>query len=346
MSAVKFSVIIPVYNVAPYLRACLDSVCVAVERVGNGERGTGNRCGVEIICVDDGSTDGSGEILDEYAARDGRFRVIHQPNAGEGAARNRALDCATGEWIVYLDSDDVLRDTMLEDVSRAIAENPSADMIGFGGKRFSSGSAPEWDNDDRVAELVDVTSCIPTSVALGVWQWAYRRQEGAENGVAFGDLRFKDYKLGADLVYVSACLARAKKVLVFGKQEYGYRIHASNISRRKKTAAMVRDCIQYNVEMNENFHLSGKRYTSIYARIGGNVFLEALPAEILGNPRSPEWDSAFAQWVEAVDRLKDIDFFSPWQRFVMHVVSRTKSRWIVRVLCVWPFRLKLLGIHR
>lgn len=336
MNAVKFSVIIPVYNVAPYLRACLDSLLAQT------------LTDWEAICVDDGSTDGSGEILDGYASRfsSSTFRVIHQANAGEGAARNRALDCATGEWIVYLDSDDVLRDSMLEDASRAIAENPCADMVGFGGKRFSSGSAPEWDNDDRVAELVDVASCIPTSVALGVWQWAYRRQEGAENGVAFGDLRFRDYKLGADLVYVSACLARAKKVLVFGKQEYGYRIHASNVSRRRKTAAMVRDCIQYNVEMNENYHRSGKRYTSVYARIGGNSFLEALPAEIFGNPRSPEWDSTFALWIAAVDRLKNIDFFSPWQRFVMHVVSRTKARWVVRVLCVWPFKLKLLGIHR
>ena len=66
----KFSIIIPVYNVAPYLRECFDSVLA--QTFTNWE----------AICVDDGSTDGSGEILDEYAARDGRFRVIHQKNAG------------------------------------------------------------------------------------------------------------------------------------------------------------------------------------------------------------------------------------------------------------------------
>jgi glycosyltransferase involved in cell wall biosynthesis len=63
----------------------------------------------EAICVDDGSTDGSGAILDEYAAKDARFRVIHQANAGVSAARNAALDVAKGEWVWFVDGDDVLK---------------------------------------------------------------------------------------------------------------------------------------------------------------------------------------------------------------------------------------------
>lgn len=69
---------------------------------------------LEAICVDDGSTDGSDAILDEYAARDERFRVIHQANAGVSAARNKALDEAKGEWFLFLDGDDVLRSDGLE----------------------------------------------------------------------------------------------------------------------------------------------------------------------------------------------------------------------------------------
>ena len=75
---VRVSVIIPVYNVAKYLRQCMDSI------VGQTLRE------IEIICVDDGSTDGSGAILDEYAAKDPRVKVIHQANAGAGPARNAA----------------------------------------------------------------------------------------------------------------------------------------------------------------------------------------------------------------------------------------------------------------
>ena len=81
-----FSIIIPVYNVAPYLRECLDSVLKQTFTDW------------EAICIDDGSTDESGAILDEYAAKDKRFRVIHQANAGVSAARNAALDKVQGEW--------------------------------------------------------------------------------------------------------------------------------------------------------------------------------------------------------------------------------------------------------
>lgn len=90
----KLSVIVPVYNVAPYLRECLDSLVAQTF------------AGWEAICVDDGSTDGSGAILDEYAARDSRFRVVHQQNRGVSAARNLAIEIAQGEWIGFLDADD------------------------------------------------------------------------------------------------------------------------------------------------------------------------------------------------------------------------------------------------
>ena len=93
------SVIVPVYNVAPYLRRCLDSVIVAVDAVkAEGE--------VEIICIDDGSTDESAAILDEYKVADARFMVVRQENSGLSAARNRGLDVARGEWIAFIDSDD------------------------------------------------------------------------------------------------------------------------------------------------------------------------------------------------------------------------------------------------
>ena len=88
------SVIIPVYNQASFLVECLESVLAQTLRE------------VEVICVDDGSTDGSGRMLDEYAARDPRVKVIHQANAGPGPARNVGMDVAQGEFIAFMDSDD------------------------------------------------------------------------------------------------------------------------------------------------------------------------------------------------------------------------------------------------
>lgn len=105
-----FSVIIPVYNVAPYLRECLDSVLAQTFTDW------------EAICVDDGSTDGSGAILDEYAAKDNRIKVIHQANTGVSAARNTALEIAVGEYVCFVDGDDVILPKWFEHFNALIVD--------------------------------------------------------------------------------------------------------------------------------------------------------------------------------------------------------------------------------
>ena len=104
----RISVIVPVYRVEPYLARCLDSI------LGQSYES------LEVIAVDDGSPDRSGEILDAYAARDGRLRVIHQENGGLSAARNAGLDLATGEYIGFVDSDDYILPQMYETLLRLI----------------------------------------------------------------------------------------------------------------------------------------------------------------------------------------------------------------------------------
>ena len=94
MQDIFISIIVPVYNVENYLRECLDSISQLKTVTW------------EAILVDDGSTDTSGKICDEYAKQDSRFRVIHQKNSGVSAARNAGLDAAKGEWIWFVDSDD------------------------------------------------------------------------------------------------------------------------------------------------------------------------------------------------------------------------------------------------
>lgn len=117
MNRPLISIIIPVYNAAPYLRHCLDSVC----------RQTYSH--LEIICVNDGSTDGTEQLLQELAAEDSRIRVITQNNAGVSAARNNALDAAKGEWVTFVDSDDYLDPDYFQAFVHAIAEAPHADVL-------------------------------------------------------------------------------------------------------------------------------------------------------------------------------------------------------------------------
>ncbi len=111
------SVIIPVYNVEKYLPRCLDSVIAQTEK------------NLEIICVDDGSTDSSGAILAEYAAKDPRMRVVEKENGGLSSARNAGLDAFRGEWVTFVDSDDWIPRDAVECFERAALESGESLVI-------------------------------------------------------------------------------------------------------------------------------------------------------------------------------------------------------------------------
>ncbi len=115
----KISVIVPVYKTEHFLRRCLDSIAGQTYK------------NLEIILVDDGSPDNCGAICDEYAAKDGRFTVLHTPNRGVSAARNAALEIAAGQWIGFVDSDDWIEPDMYEYLYRK-GSSSSADVVQCG----------------------------------------------------------------------------------------------------------------------------------------------------------------------------------------------------------------------
>lgn len=130
--AVKFSVLVAVYNAVPYLQACLDSILH--QSVDD----------LQILCVDDASTDDSAQILSEYAARDERVEVIRlDHNQGQASARNVALTRAKGEWILMVDADDLLGEDALAEIKRTIKRFPSADCIVLQLVRFGAAQATE-----------------------------------------------------------------------------------------------------------------------------------------------------------------------------------------------------------
>lgn len=102
MSKALVSVVVPVYNAVKYLEECLDSI------VGQSYKD------LEIILVDDGSVDGSSEICDDYAKKDSRIRVFHQENQGAATARKNGIECASGKFLCFVDSDDVIKERMIE----------------------------------------------------------------------------------------------------------------------------------------------------------------------------------------------------------------------------------------
>ena len=123
------SIIVPVYNTEPFLSRCLDSILCQ------------SFTDFELLLIDDGSTDGSGAICDDYAERDSRIRVFHKENGGVSSARNLGIDNSKGEWLYFADSDDELLPNGLQTLVNCIDEDVDVVMGGY--EKFNENGAPK-----------------------------------------------------------------------------------------------------------------------------------------------------------------------------------------------------------
>ncbi|MFG3016972.1 CDP-glycerol glycerophosphotransferase family protein [Streptomyces sp. NPDC048254] len=182
----RFSLIVPCFKVQGFLRECLDSV---LEQSFHD---------IEVIAVDDRSPDGSGAILDEYAARDPRVRVLHLPeNVGLGHARNAGLPHATGDFLLFLDSDDTLTPGALHAIADRLTETGDPDVLVFDYARTYW-----WGGTRRnaLAEVLSSTDGVFTAaehpeildLLMVVWNKAYRRDFVEENGFRFPPGYYED----------------------------------------------------------------------------------------------------------------------------------------------------------
>ena len=213
----KISVIVPIYNVAEYLPECIESV----------QKQTFDD--FEIILVDDGSTDGSGKICDDYAANDARIQIIHQNNAGLSAERNAGLEIATGDYIAFVDSDDIVADEYLSCMYEEITAQ-SADMVIAQHKSFKQsvgGSKPNTQNKNSLLvsgrEACFIRYAGYDKVYPAVWGKLYRRE-------IFNDLRFPLGRIHEDQYVISVALQKCRKILISDAELYYYRTRENSIT--------------------------------------------------------------------------------------------------------------------
>ena len=232
------SVTVPVYNIEKYLARCLDSI---LEQTFKGD--------FEIICVDDGSTDKSGEILDAYAKKYPKIKVIHQNNQGLSDARNVALKYVTGKYTMFVDSDDFIFKNALEDLFN-YAESHKADVVIFDHVFASEGSKePIQQHFSLIAEKYGDTSFnIDTAdpivyqyVPVATWAKFYLTD-------LVKDLKFEYYMLYEDRPHWHLVYTRAKNVYYYPKPFYFYTI-------QRKDAITQADGIR-TFDMFRSFSLS------------------------------------------------------------------------------------------
>ena len=215
----KLSIIIPVYNEEKYLKTCLNAVMS--QRVQN----------IEVILVDDGSTDGSPAICDEAAKQDGRIHVIHQPNRGLSAARNAGLDIARGEWIGFVDSDDYPLPEMFEKLLDA-AEKHHADIAVCNYFRVDKENQRVPSSGTRIEDGVLTQEEVLRKVLIVAFQISngkvYRRH-------IFDGLRYPEDRINEDFFLITKIYSRAERVACISDALYAYRITPGSIMQRKKT---------------------------------------------------------------------------------------------------------------
>lgn len=219
----KISVIVPVYNVEKFIRRCLDSIINQTMK------------DLEIILVDDGSTDNSGVICDEYAKLDNRITVIHKENGGVGSARNRGLDVATGEWIAFVDSDDYIEKNMYETLYKtAIYENVDVCACFFkyltvDNKILFNPTQEQLDmnrkyNSKEFLKLIYKDEYI-NGICVSAWNKIYKKN-------IFDNLRFKT-KIYEDDELVNQIYIQDVDIFVLNKGFYIYVQNLSSLTNKK-----------------------------------------------------------------------------------------------------------------
>ena len=224
---VKVSVILPVYNVEKYLWECLDSLLNQTLKE------------IEIICVDDGSTDKSLDILKEYQKHDDRIVVLTQKNLYAGTARNSGLKIAKGEYVLFLDSDDFFENDLLESVYNK-GKDKDADIVLFGASKYETncGAIIEtpWYFDVKkvknkeVFSRKDFPNKILTITSPAPWTKAYKREF-----ILSEALEYQPLPNSNDVFFSLVAMAVAKRITWINKSFVFYRVGMSNNIQSRKT---------------------------------------------------------------------------------------------------------------
>ena len=216
------SVIVPVYNVRPYLEEALDSALQQTYR------------NLEILVIDDGSTDGSGDVCDQYALRDERIRVIHQPNRGLSAARNTGLDKMTGQVVAFLDSDDALHPDMIRHmIDTMVRENAEIVVCGHTTAYTTESMTTQSLAHKKVSTFLPARGTLDRICALRArvdgripamaWDKLYREK-------VWRSIRFPEGHVFEDIDTIYKVIDRSETVCMLDEALYLYRKRPESIT--------------------------------------------------------------------------------------------------------------------
>lgn len=259
------SVIVPVYNVEQYLSKCVESIL--------GQTYTN----LEIILVDDGSPDNCGKMCDEYAAKDKRVKVIHKENGGLVSARNAGYDIMSGDWHMYVDSDDWIDANMCEKLVKALVKCPDVDMLyckyvqELGNKTIKGKG--EWHcqesfkiyKGDECKELARNTLNYKAGIATPICK-LIRTDYAKKHGIKHDD-RLRQGSEG--LEFSLRAFYYAQKVMFINMYSYHYLYNPNSITKKidEKNTLYLTDCYNLIAENIRGFSNTEKFHEALLQRV-------------------------------------------------------------------------------
>lgn len=245
---IKVSIIIPVHNVEEYLHESIG--CIINQTLKE----------IEIILIDDGSTDQSLSIIKEYARKDGRIRVLQNGgNLGAGESRNRGLEIANGEYLLFLDSDDIFEPELVESIYNVCKKN-NLDICIYNYDKFDDKSKNVYDRFEISAEHQKMIGNIPFSVrdigaeVLTIWTCALWNRMLKRTYVTEQGFRFQNLHNANDLFFSYTTLALAKRVMYVETKETLLHYRTGMNGQLSSNRSKVPDCIYRALEAMVKFY--------------------------------------------------------------------------------------------
>ena len=238
-----FTIIVPVYNLDQYIGTTLNTI----------KKQTFSD--YEVLCINDGSTDESGNIINEFAANDDRFKAIHKLNGGVSSARNLALEKANGQWIVFVDGDDAIRYDGLELIYKAILSNQKTEIVAYGVKFVNQITQNDLQirNDTIKIYNEDCRSRVSFNALnhYTVWTAAFSKK-------LIKSIRFENFKNGEDQLFYNNAILKANYYTELNSNIYFYLQRTGSAVNSKWTERKQEDLIFMNRSITENLLKSHK----------------------------------------------------------------------------------------
>lgn len=299
------SVIVPIYNVEKFLRKCVDSIINQTYK------------NIEIILVDDGSKDNCGTICDEYGKIDNRIKVIHKKNGGLSDARNAGLDMSTGECIVFVDSDDYINNTMIENLYNGI--NKYDADISCCAKCLENENGMVLEIKNRTAEY-----CISNTEAIekfllreeidnSAWDKMYRRE-------LFNEIRFPYGKYYEDIPTIYKLFCKANKIAHIGSVEYHYIIRNGSIINSNFSEKQL-DSLEFISKIRNDININYPQYVE---QVNSMYYLD-----LMTNLQKIKNSSDYYNYKNLYKRLK--------KEFNLNFINILKNKFITvkkKIMCI------------